>query len=106
MKRKSLLIVLGVAGLFLSLYLFFQYFSPISLVTSGINPKKYGRECEYAGQCGNIVAINCRAEVDGPFYYVDKNIGNIIEYCGGHCMRNDPTGKYCQNCPPVDWNCK
>jgi len=106
MKRKLFTIVLGVAGLSLGLYILLQYFLPVSLITSGINAKKYGRACEYSGQCGDIVAINCRAEVDGPFYYVNKNSGEIIEYCGGYCMGGDPTGKYCKNCPPKDWNCK
>ena len=104
--KRNFLIILGITTLLLSLYILSQYFSPVSQLTSGVNVKKFGRVCEYAGECGNIVAVNCRAEVDGPFLYVDKETEEVIEYCGGHCMTDDPTGKYCQNCPPKDWDCE
>ena len=106
MNQKFIVIFGFICILLVISYFGVKFFSPLSLLTSGINVKKFGTECEYAGQCGNIVAINCRAEVDGPFYYVEKNRGNIIEYCGGYCEANDPTGIYCHNCPPKGWNCK
>lgn len=80
-------------------------FNPETTIQQGqIDPKKYGRECEYVNECNNIVAINCKAEVDGPFLYVDKNSGEILEYCGGYCMVESE--KNCQNCPPKNWNCE
>ena len=106
MKRKFLIITAIIFLVSVVIYLGLQFFSPVSQIALGINAKKYGRECEYAGKCGNIVAINCRAEVDGPFYYVDKSSGKILEYCGGYCEVDDPTGKYCQNCPPEEWSCE
>lgn len=71
--------------------------------------KKYGKKCTYAGQCGNIIAVDCRYEASGPrypFYYVDKNTGEILEYCGGYCNAYSSTGKYCRNCPPKEWDCE
>lgn len=105
--QHKLFVITAFIFLFLIIsYFGLKYFSPISSLLSGVNVKKYGAGCEYAGQCGNIVAINCRAEVDGPFYYIDKQTGGIVEYCGGYCMGDDPTGKYCQHCPPEGWSCK
>lgn len=68
--------------------------------------KKYGKKCTYAGQCGNIIAVDCHYEASGPFYYVDKSTGEILEYCGGYCNIDSPTGKYCRNCPPKEWGCE
>jgi len=92
-------ILVGLVGYFI----FIKKVNPIPVI-GGINPKAYGLECEYAGSCNNLVAINCKAEVDGPFYYVDVKTGEIVEYCGGSCMGDSDI--YCQNCPPKEWNCK
>jgi hypothetical protein len=104
MKRRHLLILLGIITIILGLYIIFQYFSPASVVTTAINVKKFGRDCEYAGECGNIIVVNCHAEVDGPLFYVDKETEEIIEYCGGYCM-GGTSGIYCRNCPPKNWDC-
>ena len=103
---KNKLVWLVIILLIITLYIFFTNFFSPSYLLNGFNPKKYGPDCEYVGQCGNLISVNCRAEVDGPFYYVNKKTGEILEYCGGYCMTDDPTGKYCQNCPPKEWNCK
>jgi hypothetical protein len=48
------------------------------------------------------VAVNCKAEVDGPFYYVDERSGEIVAACGGLCeARNCDLSK----CPPKEWTC-
>ncbi|KKU95063.1 MAG: hypothetical protein UY22_C0001G0007 [Candidatus Amesbacteria bacterium GW2011_GWC1_48_10] len=77
----------------ISLYIFFNKIFPQSNFLKDFDPKKYGPDCEYVSRCGNIISVNCRAEVDGPFYYVNKKTGEILEYCGGYCMTDDPTGK-------------
>ena len=42
------------------------------------------------------------AEVDGPFYYVNKNTKKIVSRCGGFC---DRAGGCPNACPPVEWSC-
>ena len=88
--------LVGLAGYFILV----EKINPIPVV-GGINPKAYGFYCEKAGSCNNLVAINCKAEVDGPFYYVDAETGEITEYCGGYCMVDSEI--YCKNCPPKKW---
>lgn len=50
--------------------------------------------------CGNLVGVDCGAAIDGPYYYVKRDTGKIVSYCGGYCM----DGK-CTNCPPREWTC-
>ena len=72
------------------------------------NPEiKSAPDCKIVDYCGDTATVNCRAEVDGPFFYVNKYSGEILEYCGGYCLMplESREGKYCQNCPPKDWNC-
>lgn len=78
--------------------------APAVKAASGIDPAAYGPSCgEIVGTCNNLVAINCQAEVDGPFYYVNADSGEIIGRCGGECLR--PGG--CPTpCPPKEWTCK
>lgn len=103
MKLKFLIILVALfSGL---IYVAFRFFSPVAWIKTGINVKQYGLTCKYAGRCGEIIAIDCGAAVDGPFYYVDATNGEILEYCGGYCMTPNPSNQYCQNCPPQDWNC-
>lgn len=61
--------------------------------------ENFPSECNVSARCGDIVGINCKAEVDGPYYYVDKNTHEIISRCGGYCMMG------CENCPPQEWSC-
>jgi len=67
-----------------------------------INPKAYGLYCELAGTCNSLAAINCQAEVDGPFYYVEIDTGEIVGRCGGLCMGG---GCDLSKCPPKEWTC-
>lgn len=68
--------------------------------TLNFNPKSYGPLCDkIAGRCNGIVAINCHAEVDGPFYYVNESDGKIIADCGGDLLQNP------KQCPPKEWTC-
>jgi len=69
-----------------------------------VNVLSLGLNCRAEITCGNLVGVNCRAEVDGPYYYVNKNTGQIVEYCGGYCQV--PSGKYCRHCPPKEWTCE
>jgi hypothetical protein len=68
---------------------------------SKVNPQNYGALCDQiASRCNGIVAINCHAEVDGPFYYVNEESGEIISRCGG-----DILGGSSDKCPPKEWTC-
>ena len=104
MPRKIFLYIgLGVIIICIAaanLYLSAQRVNP---VTKTINPKAYGPLCgEISGICNGIVAINCQAEVDGPFYYVDGRTGDIISTCGGECLFGSCEGM----CPPPAWTCR
>ena len=70
---------------------------------SNIDPKNYGNDCIVERTCGNMVGIDCHSNVDGPYYYVEKESGDIISSCGGACMSQP---EYCkENCPPKEWTC-
>lgn len=97
--NKKFLIVIFL--FFVVIFLIYMWQRPQVTI---FNAKKYGLNCQFMGSCGNIAHIDCGAEVDGPLYYVDKNTGEIIGYCGGYCMVKN--SQYCQNCPPKQWDCK
>lgn len=84
----------------LIMILFVLTFLIISGCSKNINPKKYGNNCRVERTCGNIVGIDCQSNLDGPYYYVDSDSGDIISTCGGACM-----GGQCTNCPPSGWDC-
>ena len=69
------------------------------------NPEIKMAYCEIVGYCGDVAAVDCGAERDGPLFYVNKYSGKILEYCGGYCMGGPKEGKYCINCPPNGWDC-
>lgn len=73
-----------------------------------IDPKKYGQSCEVARICDSVIGINCNSEIDGPYYYVNKNSGEILSKCGGYCLTADQEQiKICQTkCPAEEWNCQ
>lgn len=103
-KLKKLFIILGLIIL-TSALLLVGYNFWVQRQMGEIDLKNLGPNCNFAGSCGNLVGINCKAEVDGPFYYVNKNTGKIVEYCGGYCMGGNHL-KYCRHCPPKEWTCK
>lgn len=61
--------------------------------------------CVVAATCGDMVGVDCDSDVDGPYYYVEKPTGRILEYCGGACMAPEPGSPYCRHCPPPGWSC-
>lgn len=62
--------------------------------------------CELGKTCGDLVGVNCRQEVDGPYYYVEASTGRIVETCGGACMLGPrPEEGLCVECPPRQWTC-
>ncbi|RJQ37345.1 hypothetical protein C4552_01100 [Candidatus Parcubacteria bacterium] len=90
--------LMGIATV--DLYISSQRVNP---VTKAINPAAYGPLCgQISGTCNGIVAINCHAEMDGPFYYVDEATGDIISTCGGECLFGTCEGQ----CPPAAWTCR
>ena len=69
-----------------------------------INPRAYGLLCgKITGQCNGLVEVNCKAEVDGPLYYVNVKTGAIVATCGGACDRAG--GCRPGTCPPPAWTC-
>ena len=67
-----------------------------------INPKNYGVSCEIDDECGDLVAVNCLMEKEGPYYYVNVLTGETAGYCGELC---DNGGCDLSECPPPEWTC-
>ena len=102
--KKQILLPLIIFLLVVTGYFILIRTNKINPITKEINPKTYGPLCgEIVGICNDLVAVNCRAEVDGPFYYVNRRSGEIVGRCGGECFRPEgcPTP-----CPPKEWTCK
>jgi hypothetical protein len=62
--------------------------------------------CGIPYQCGDVVAIDCQSNVDGPINYYNNLTGETIMLCGGACLApnpNDPIA--CKSCPPDKWKC-
>lgn len=101
--KKYILLPIAILLLIVVGYFILARTNKIDPTTKEINPKAYGPLCGVVGTCNDLVAINCRAEVDGPFYYVNSRSGEIVGRCGGECDR--PEG--CPTlCPPKEWTCK
>ena len=66
--------------------------------------KRFGQDCSLERTCGPLWGIDCKAAVDGPYYYVQIMPDRVesITTCGGACMSNR-----CTNCPPKKegWTC-
>lgn len=101
MKNRKKTLFLFLAATVLLAVLFFGW---RSLRREKIDLDNLGGGCNITSECGDLVGVNCKAEVDGPYYYVNKYTSEIVEYCGGYCQA--PGGKYCRHCPPKEWNCK
>ena len=102
MKKRSIILIIIVLLLGGAVYYYFSN-QRLNPVTRNINPRAYGPRCGKVNTCNNLVAINCQAEVDGSFYYVNADSGEIVGRCGGECDRPEgcPTP-----CPPKEWTCK
>lgn len=59
----------------------------------------FGDDCRYERACGRLIGVDCKAAVDGPYYYVQRDSLAVVSTCGGACMRG------CTNCPPREWTC-
>jgi len=62
--------------------------------------KTFGESCRLERICGDLLGIDCKAAVDGPYYYVKPGSLEKVSTCGGACM-----GGRCTNCPPAEWDC-
>lgn len=71
-----------------------------------IDMNTYPDRCQVERVCGQQVGIDCGAAIDDSYYYVDGITAEKIEYCGGYCQIAEPDPGYCENCPPVDWECE
>lgn len=103
-KRNTIFIVVAMIVVILSFGFFFFSKLHVNPITRTINPRAYGSLCgEIVGTCNGLTAINCKAEVDGPYYYVNTNTGAVVATCGGACDRAGG----CQpgTCPPKEWTC-
>lgn len=61
---------------------------------------KFGENCRLERTCGDLVGVDCKAAVDGPYYYAEKRDLKTVATCGGACM----SGR-CTDCPPKAWTC-
>jgi len=63
--------------------------------------------CKLLSLCKNLAAVNCQAEVDGPFYYIDFRQDSLVMCCGGCCdtSMENLKGTNCSQCPPKEWTC-
>lgn len=62
--------------------------------------------CETAASCDGLVRLNCRVEVDGPYFFVEKLTGRVVSNCGNACVAVEPRPEegHCA-CPPKAWTC-
>ena len=65
-----------------------------------IMTKRFGLECTFRGYCGEMYAVNCKAESGGPFYYVSKS-HSVVATCGSEAKKDHPA----YTCPPKGWVC-
>ncbi len=62
--------------------------------------QKFGEACRLERTCGDLLGVDCKAAVDGPYYYAQRDDLKTIATCGGACM----SGR-CVDCPPKAWTC-
>ena len=98
--KKIWKILIGV--IVVTLVVYYALFVLYDETVPEVDLSKYGPPgfCEVKGWCGDLVAIDCQSEVDGPYYYVDISNDEIVGECGGFCDRAEgcPT-----QCPPSQW---
>jgi len=94
--KKSIIIAIVIIVIIIGIVIFSKYIRFISPF------------CSLPVYCGDIVMVNCHAEVDGPLNYYNRTTGEVISRCGGACM--GAVGEQIQVCrtlcPPKDWTCK
>ncbi|AKI99611.1 hypothetical protein ATI61_109198 [Archangium gephyra] len=63
--------------------------------------------CEVARTCEGLAQLNCRVEVDGPSFYVERLTGRVVSSCGTACeaVEPKPDEGRCA-CPPKAWTCQ
>jgi hypothetical protein len=61
--------------------------------------QRFGEDCRPERSCGGLLGVDCKAAVDGPYYYVEQADLKVVSTCGGACMRG------CTDCPPRAWAC-
>lgn len=65
-----------------------------------------GRECQFVGQCGDVIRIQCRPDIEAIFTYINLTDDSVIAECRDCCEENLCLDGECPaNCPPVEWNC-
>ena len=62
--------------------------------------EKFGDTCRLERSCGDLLGVDCKAAVDGPYYYAQRDDLKTVATCGGACM----SGR-CVDCPPKAWTC-
>ncbi|HYO74642.1 MAG TPA: hypothetical protein VEU33_52080, partial [Archangium sp.] len=62
---------------------------------------------EVAGSCGGLARLNCRVEVDGPSFYVERLTGRVMSSCGTACFGVEPRPEEGRcACSPKAWTCQ
>jgi hypothetical protein len=67
--------------------------------TRGLAGLAGGMNCKLIQACGDLLLVDCNSAADGPAYYIDQSVPEILATCGGACMAG------CKNCPPKEWTC-
>ena len=62
--------------------------------------ERFGADCRLERSCGDLVGVDCKSAVDGPYYYARRSDLEKVATCGGACM-----GGRCTDCPPKAWTC-
>lgn len=97
LKNKKQLVTIVAFVIIVAIGIAFYFWDRSNITV--FDAKKYGLNCRIERTCDELVGIDCDAAADGPYYYINKNTGDIISKCGGYCMSE------CTNCPPKEWKC-
>lgn len=62
-----------------------------------------GSHCVEADSCGDLLAVYCDPETDGPIVYFDRTTDEVVATCGGACQI--PENNCAETCPPAGWTC-
>lgn len=98
MNKKTIPLIL-LSSIWLLLVSAFYYFV-YQWISGPANLSTLFGLCKIQAYCGDLVGVNCKAEIDGPYFYIKKDTGKIVSTCGGYCRGG------CTNCPPKEWTCE
>ena len=93
MKKKVVALVLILVGV--GIYVLLAKFEPLGEESMG-NVNGLPEYCKTVATCGQYERVSCRAEVDGPLYYVNTKTREVVADCSEGSS---------EVCPPLGWEC-